>query len=409
MKEHLHPPPAAPATGRRAPAALISPAMASRVNRARVLQALYDIGPLSRADLARLTGVTRATIGAIVLPLIDRGLLVEGDPAPVDASGGKPARPLLFSPNSWPIGAVHVRPGRIDAALLSAGGQILETASDRFPAATRDAGRVVDAVVSALTAVLPPDRTQVFGVGIAVGGMVDTDTGTIVKVNLAPGLSGIPLGPLVAEKVGLPVYLDLHPRAQALGDRWFGQGRGVSSFASVYTGEAIGVGMVLDGMVHRGPAGSGGEIGHTIVDMGGIECRCGQFGCWETIATHRWLRAESARLHLPSAGTMTTGPLARLASKGHPGAADLFDRYARNLAVGIANLQQILAPGLFILHGDAVAGGEAFRRAIELHVRSSIPEHPGGAPQIAFTALEDSATLHGAAALVLSHSLQLAV
>lgn len=246
-----------------------------------------------------------------------------------------------------------------------------------------------------------------FGVGIAVGGMVDTDTGTIVQVNLAPALSGLPLGPMVADRVGLPTHLDLHPRARALGDRWFGQGRGVGSFASIYTGEAIGVGLVLDGVVHRGPAGAGGEIGHTVVQRGGQKCRCGQRGCWETIATHRWLRAEAARRQLPGARTMTTGPLARLAAGHQPGAVELLDTYAGNLAVGIANLQQVLAPGLFIVHGDAVAGGEAFRSAIEREVRAHLPTHPGGPARIAFAPPDDRATLLGAAGIVLSRSLQL--
>src|SRR5882672_4734019 len=99
-------------SSRRA-ATLVSPDKVSRVNRARILQALYDIGPMSRADLARLAGVTRATIGALVSPMIDRGLLVEGDPAPVDAAGGKPGRPLSFSPTGWSMGAVHLLPGHI--------------------------------------------------------------------------------------------------------------------------------------------------------------------------------------------------------------------------------------------------------------------------------------------------------
>lgn len=392
---------------RRTSATLVSPEKVSRVNRARILQALYDIGPMSRADLARLTGVTRATIGSLVSPMIDRGLLIEGTPAPVDAAGGKPGRPLSFSPTGWSMGAVHLLPGRIDAALVSAGGTVLTSASSQFPAATSHADRVVDTVVATLEHVLPADRTQVFGIGIAVGGMVDTETGTVVGVNLAPALAGLPLGPQVSDRVGLPTYLDLHPRSQALGDRWFGPGRGVSSFASIYAGEAIGVGLVLDGTLHRGPAGAGGEIGHSIVQVGGLPCRCGQRGCWETIATHRWLRAEAARRQLPSANTMTTGPLARLAARGHPGAAELLDEYASNLAVGITNLQQILAPGLFILHGDVAAGGEAFRTAIERDVRAYMPTHPGGAAQITFAPADDHATLLGAAALVLSHALEL--
>lgn len=394
------------AAARRAPT-LISPSRAGEVNRSRVLQSLYDVGPLSRADLARLTGVTRATIGSIVQPMIDQGLLSEGEPLPTGATGGKPARPLWFSPTGRPIAAAHLLPGHVEAALVSPSGTVLTTSHGRYPANTRDTGSVLDCLIDCLTEVLPADAAAVVGIGIAVGGMVDTDTGAIVRINMAPGLTGMQLGSLVATRLALPVHIDLHPRAQALGDRWFGQGRGLRSFASIYTGEAIGVGLVLDGTIHRGPAGSGGEIGHTTVDLNGEVCRCGQQGCWETIATHRWLRAEAARLDLPGARSITTGPLTRLAARGHPHAADLFDRYAANLAIGIANLEQICAPGLFILHGDAVAGGEALRSGIERHVRSRVPEHPGGQPHIAFTTLDDHATLRGAAGLVLSHSLQL--
>ncbi|MBB4914799.1 ROK family protein [Streptosporangium saharense] len=386
---------------------LISPNTVSQVNRARVLQALYDVGPLSRADLARLTEVSRATIGSIVQPMIDSEMLAEGDPQPSSAAGGKPSRPLWFSPNSPPIAAVHLLPGHVETALVSAGGTILTTASREYPADTRDADLVVDAVADALDELFAPNRPAALGVGIAVGGMVNTDSGTIVQVNLAPGLAGLPIGPLIADRTGLPVYVDLHPRVQALGDRWFGQGRGLSTFASLYAGEALGVGLVLNGSVHRGPGGAGGEIGHSIVQVDGLPCRCGQRGCWETIATHRWLRDEAARLNLPSASTLTVGPLTRLAAKGHPGAAQLFDRYVDNLAVGITNIQQLLAPGLFILHGDVVAGGEALRGKIEWRVRQRTAAHPGSQPQIAFSALHDDSTLLGAAGLVLSHFLQL--
>ncbi|MEK8174043.1 hypothetical protein NKH77_49075 [Streptomyces sp. M19] len=73
----------------------------------------------------------------------------------------------------------------------------------------------------------------------------------------------------------------------------------------------------------------------------------------------------------------------------------------------MANLHQTLAPGLFILHGDAVAGGEALRGRIDSHLREAIPPHPAGPPQVTFSTREDQATLLGAAGLVLSHALQL--
>ncbi|MGW2892859.1 ROK family protein [Streptomyces griseoruber] len=391
----------------RAATPLISPSLAHQVNRSRVLQSLYDIGPLSRSDLARLTSTTRAAIGTIVQPMIDSGILVEGDPRSSGATGGKPARPLWFSPSGPPIAAVHLMPGQVDAALVSTAGDVLSTSTGTFLPDTRDADTVIDCVVDCLNRVLPAEGAPPLGVGVAVGGMVNTDTGTIIKANLAPVLSGLPLGPLVSERVGLPVYLDHHPRAQALGDRWFGQARGVHSFASLYLADVLGVGLVIDDTVQRGQAGAGGEIGHTVVQLDGRNCPCGQRGCWETIATDEWLRDEAATLGLPAAQTMTTGSLARLAARKHPGADELLDRFAHNISLGIVNLQQILAPGLFILHGHAIAGGDTFRRKIEDHVQSRVLQHAAGPPRIVLAEANDHATVLGAAGLVISHNLKL--
>jgi predicted NBD/HSP70 family sugar kinase len=394
--------PPAPGNRYRAPARvpsaprLISPAGAGQVNRTRLLQILYDVGPTSRAELARISRVTKTTIGAIVQPMIDDGILVEGEPKQSSSQGGKPARPIWFSPVDRPTVAVHLLPGTVRAALVSLTGSIITESFAQFASTELDHDLIIDRVTSCIQDVLPSDGSAVLGVGVAVGGIVNTDEGRIVEVNLAPGLAGLELGPLLSTRLGLPVHVDHHPRVQALGDRWFGSGRRASSFASIYCGEAIGVGLVIDGAVHRGVAGAGGEIGHTIVDMRGTVCRCGRTGCWETIASHRWLRAEAA-----------VGPLAQLAGDDHAGAAELFDKFARNVAIGIINLQQILAPGLFILHGDVVHGGEELRERVQKYVLDGIPVHEGGAPAITFASMDDDITLLGAAALVLSQSLDL--
>lgn len=396
--------------GRRSPLTtrpLISPSFAGQQNRERVLQTLYDVGPVSRAELARISQVTKTTIGSIVQPMLEVGVLVEGPPQPSGSGGGKPARPLWFSPTGRPVVAVHLLPGRVRAALVSPTGVLLSQSVSKYPATTRDQDLITDSIASCIEKVLPSEGAPVLGVGVAVGGIVDTDAGRIVEVNLAPGLSGLNLGPLLSERLLLPVNVDHHPRVQAIGDRWFGSGRQMTSFASIYCAEAIGVGLLIDGVIHRGAAGAGGELGHTIVDYDGELCRCGRRGCWETIATHRWLRREAAAAGLPSARTMTALPLARLAEKDQPGAAPLLNRYARNVAVGIINLQQIIAPGLFILHGDIVNGGDDFRASIQRHVSAGVPPHPGGSPEVTFAAPRDDVTLLGAAGLVLSHSLNL--
>lgn len=375
----------------------------SDAGRARVLQALYDLGPLSRAELSRLTGTSRAGITGIVQTMLDQGLLAEQDTRPSSPAGGKPSRPLWLSPEAPPIAAAHLLPGRVEFALVSAGGEVLSSSQREFQPGNREAAS--ETLVSGLAQVQEAAGRPLLGVGVAVGGIVDTDTGTIVRIALAPELDGLPVSSLIGDRLGIPAHVDLHPRAQALGDRWFGQGRGRSHFASVYTGEALGVGLVIDGHVHRGPSGMGGEIGHSTVQAGGRRCHCGQTGCWETIAGHSWLREQAVQAGLPGAAVLTAGPLSRLAALQHPHAGELLDQWAANLSVGLANLQQIFAPGLFILHGDAVAGGEELRGRVESHLRARIMPHPAGPPSVTFTTLQDHATLLGAAGLVLSQQL----
>ncbi|WP_202045520.1 ROK family protein [Microbacterium sp. Se63.02b] len=242
---------------------------------------------------------------------------------------------------------------------------------------------------------------QLVGIGVAAAGMVDTSTGSVISMHLTPGLNGLPVVALLQKRFGATTLVDHHPRVQALGDRWFGLGREVQDFASVYTGEALGFGIVHGGEVLRGENGAGGESGHTIVQLDGALCRCGRRGCWETVATLGWLRDRAAAAGLRGAETLDSRALAALAEDGSEGASSLLDLYARNLAIGIANNEQILAPGHYIMHGDACTGGEAMRVALRNWVTRLAPER-GRPPTVMFADDPDQITLLGGAGLVLS-------
>ncbi len=225
-------------------------------------------------------------------------------------------------------------------------------------------------------------------------------------MNLAPMLNGLMLGDALTHRFDLPVLLDHHPRALLVGDRWFGHGRGVRSFAVVYTGEVLGAAFYLDGHLHRGLGGAGGELGHTFVQVDGELCRCGQRGCWDTIATLGWLRREARAASLPDADTIDSRRLVEHASGGLTAAAELLDRYARNVAIGIANLQQTLAPNTYVLHGVVARGGPMMIDAILGHVRSFVPGRPGSEITFTVNEAEGRAAMLGAAGLVLSDLLQ---
>ncbi|WP_192181364.1 ROK family protein [Mesorhizobium amorphae] len=389
--------------------ALLSSSMVGSTNRGRVLQTLFDLGPTSRADLARLAGVNRTTISGIVQPLIDDQVLVESDPIPANPGGGKPARPLWFSPNARPICGVLLMPDAVHACVSTLDGKIEAERKMVLPDGRGPVQPIIETIAECVGDTLAKARRTPFGIGVGVGGMVDTDRGSIVTVNLAPALDRYPLADELGRRFGLPVKLDHHPRALLLGDRWFGAGRGVRQFAVVYTGEVLGGALYFDGHLYRGTAGAGGELGHTFVQLDGELCRCGRRGCWDTIATLSWLRREAAGAGLPEPELIDSGRLVDMAARRLPGAEKLLDRYARNVAVGIANLQQTVAPNIFILHGDVVLGGERLLEAIAAHVRAMVPARPGG--QIEFIAGDagDGAALLGAAGLVISELLQLPI
>jgi predicted NBD/HSP70 family sugar kinase len=388
---------------------LMSASAIGAINRGRIMQALYDNGPTSRVDLARLAGVNRTTVTGIVQPLIEEGLLIEGEAGRSRVQGGKPARPVYFNPAAPALCAVLLLPGTIQTCLVSLTGELTAHCHAAFdPKENRDA--FVATLCATLTKTLAQTKRSPFGIGIASGGMIDRDKGEIVAVNLAPVLTGLPIVALLRERFSLPVAIDHHPRALLVGDRWFGLGRGLQNFAVIYTGDVLGGAFFIDGRIYRGLAGSGGELGHTVVQLDGRLCNCGRRGCWETIGTLSWLRDEARAAGLEHIDRFDSARLVQEAASGANAAEDLLDRYARNIAVGIANLQQTLSLNFYILHGDAAAGGETLARRIKSHIDQFVLKRPNQEVVVLVNGDEKGdMALRGAAGLIVSDYLQLVI
>ena len=385
--------------------ALLSPSRIGDVNRSRVLQAFCDHGPLSRAELAKLAGVTRATIGNITNGLIEAGLIEEH--APREANGvGKPATPLWFAPGAGLSGAAALTQGSFEVGLVDARGEVVEFAEGSFDADAPTDAELRARLGRAFDRILPTDTDRLLGMGIAVPGVCDTERGVIVGSGQIPALQGASLVESLSRRFGLRVLVDNDARSQALGEKWFGLGRGEPTFASIQTGHGLGVGLVLDGVVYRGDRGQTGELGHTTVTLDGPRCRCGLAGCWETVASLGWLRQEARRRRLRDPSSLDAARLVAVASSGRV-ATGLLDDYADHLAVGMANLVQLLNPRLIILHGDVVGGGEILRARIEHHVQERVLPNLRDGLRVELSDLDQRAGLLGAAALVLSETFKL--
>ena len=376
--------------------ALLSARTVGDLNRAAVLRALVVHGPSSRSDLARLANVTRATIGTIVQGLIDDGLLEEleaEDTAapPRVARVGKPARPVWFVAGAGTVAAIELRSRLVRGALVDARGH-LDHALD-VPISDASDGAEIERAVLAVVERLKTHRSLI-GIGISAPGTCDAVAGEVLGSIHVPGAVGYGLAGKVAAATGVAVRIENNTRAEALAEQWFGKGRRVATFATVQTGVGLGAGIVLDGALYRGPGGYGGEVGHTAVVLDGERCVCGRLGCWETVATLRWLRRAAKQRGMPGASRLDA---ARLAARGDAAADALLGEYADHLAIGIANLHGTLGVELFILHGDAVGGATELRDRI----RRAARHRTDSTIDVELTDLDDAALL-GAAGVVLT-------
>src|SRR5262249_59527420 len=134
----------------------------------RVLQALFDFGPTSRAELARRAGVNRTTISGIVQPLLDQQLLVEGEPIPASGGGGKPARPLWFSPDARPICGVLLMPGSVRSCLVTLEGKIQAEQDGTLPTAKPALTETVEGIADCIARTLSAARRTPPGRAVAV-------------------------------------------------------------------------------------------------------------------------------------------------------------------------------------------------------------------------------------------------
>jgi len=250
-------------------------------NSALVLRALYDRGPISRAEVARLTGLTRTTVGDLVGELLVDGLAREVGRGP--STGGKaPILVELVDDARHVIGldlGEHVFRG----AIVDLRGQV-QRVIDR-PVTGLDGDAALAVVYELIDTLVEAGRDTLLGIGVGTPGIVDARTGTIRgAVNLK--WQDLPLGSLLRERYGVPVRIANDSRAAALAIQLF-SGRQSGNLVAIKVGRGIGAGVVLGGEVFHGDGFGAGEIGHVVVDDDGAECRCGRFGCLETVASSR--------------------------------------------------------------------------------------------------------------------------
>jgi glucokinase len=241
------------------------------------------------------------------------------------------------------------------------------------------------------------DWAEIGGIGIGCGGPLDSDAGVLIAPLHLPGWAGVRISELVAAEFGRRAVLDNDATAAAAGEHRYGAGRGTRNMVYLTVSTGVGGGVILDGRLHRGPTGNGGELGHVTVDWRGRLCRgCGRRGCLEAYASGTSI---AERAHEAGMSGVAAADVAAAARAGEEPAARIWAETCEALACGITSIANLFDPELVVVGGGVSRAGEQLLAPVRELVDAQAIRHPGRTLRIAPAGLADAVGVVGAAAV----------
>jgi predicted NBD/HSP70 family sugar kinase len=388
-----------------------SPALLRRLNAAAVLQAIRFDGPLSRADLARSTGLSKPTVNGAVELLLAQGYLLEV--ADGVGENGRPPRPgrrprlLRFASSLGHVLGIDIGANKVLVVVADLAGEVRAAERRRTTArARRDPDALLallaDAADRALEAAAVP-RDTLKAVSVGTPGVVDPVSGRITLAPQLAGLEGIQLAVQLEPLFGCRILVDNEVRLSLLAEQWQGAAQGVEHAFLVQIGVGIGGGVLLGGEVHRGATGAAGEIGYLPLfddeepadGLGPFEHAAGGTA-FARLAQRAAAEAAGATALLELAGgdaaAIDAETVFAAAGQRDPVAIRVLDELLDRLARGIAAAIVVLNPSTVIVGGGVSRAGASLLEPLERRVRSLVPV----APCIVLSRLGDEAVALGA-------------
>ncbi|MCD1258639.1 ROK family transcriptional regulator [Paenibacillus athensensis] len=371
--------------------------LVKKINKSIVLHHIRKDSPISRARIAEISGLTKATVSSLVNELIESKLAHEIGTG--ESSGGRKPMLLLFNGTAGYAIGIDLGVRYVHAVLTDLTGQIVQTYRVRHD--NRDAGRALEALKSCvreLQAGAPASPYGIVGIGIGIPGVSDGEG----RVLFAPNLGwpeGLPLQQQLEEAFGIPVAIDNEANAGAIGEKQFGAGQDSGHLVYVSIGTGIGAGLVMKGELYRGASGFSGELGHMSIQHDGSQCRCGSLGCWELYASESAL-LEQARLALGAETELEA--LLRLAEGGDETAIGLFERLGYYLGVGVGSIVNGYNPELVVLGGRLAAAERWLLRPLLAQLERRSLRLARSGVTVRFAELGDRSTVLGASSFAIA-------
>jgi len=333
-----------------------------QLNRSVVLDLIRTQGPISKADVKRITGLNFTTVTNAVTDLVAEGLVEEVGLG--SSSGGR--KPVLLTLNAtakYVLGCELQSTELVIGLFDLKGNMMARVDQPKLPTTTPE--EVVERIVQGLNQLLAETSVsldRVEGLGIAAPGPLNSFTGVLLTPPNMVGWHNVPLKAMLEAATGLPVVVEKDGNAAALGEVWFGAGQGVRNLILIIADDGIGAGIISGGHLYRGSHSGAGEIGHTTLDVDGPRCSCGNYGCLEAIASGFALGRKAGEAirrgvqsalaaHGDSEQQIGVSELLDAAQAQDKLAVDLLDECGRTLGIAVANTVNMYNPELIVLAG----------------------------------------------------------
>jgi len=374
-------------------------------NRDLVLKTIFDNTSISRAEIARLTKLTRATVSDMVASLIEAGLVEEVGYG--ESIGGKAPILLSLAADSRYLIGLNLAQDRFIGSVVNLRGEIKKTVE--FPVDDIDGDQALQLVYQILDQLTDNKLTPLVGIGVGTPGLVNTQEGVVVNaVNL--DWQELPLAHMLETRYNLPITVLNDSQATAIGEFVYGANHPSESNLVVVTiKHGIGAGILIDGRLFQGDGGGAGEIGHVVVQENGKLCRCGKYGCLETVASTRAIIQQAIALapeYVESElakhpENVTLASIESALKANDPLAEKVVSDAAHYLGTSLASLIGILNIQKIVLTGDMAYFGEAWLQSVQNAMTQAALTRMAQDTQLEFGKLEFKACILGSSAFML--------
>jgi len=360
-----------------------------RHNRDLVLQTIFSHDSISRAEVARITHLTRTTVSDVVTGLLSAGLVEEIGHG--ESIGGKSPILLSIVTNSRYMIGLNLAQDKFVGAVVNLRGEIKEIVE--IPVHDDNGENAIKLVYQILDQLTRKKFKPLVGIGVGTPGLVNTREGVVVNaVNLE--WQNLPLGKLLEKKYKLPVSILNDSQATAIGEYVYGSGHEPDkNLIVVNIIHGIGAGILINGRLFQGDGGGAGEIGHVVVQENGELCRCGKLGCLETVAS---ARAVVQQMKMNSLDEVIIS-----FQNGDKKADAVIGKAGHYLGISLANLIGTLNIHQIVLTGDMTRFGDKWLDTVNTSMQTNAFSRMAEGTKLRIGNLDFRACILGASAFLL--------